>query len=210
MLASSIFAPQRLLSAVCCVSILRRSFGYTSSSYQRRASDNHPLLLSRRQMLNRELESEIRGIIFDMDGTLTEPHAIDFKAMYTRNGLVRKPGDDILTLIMQLPEPRRSDALKVIHEEEMLGCERMKMRPSMHTFLHAASKSNIQLALSTRNCDTAYQHFLKLASLPDNYFSPALHRDSLGTINKPDPQVAKHILNAWEIPEGILYKNCLW
>eukprot|EP01032_Pedospumella_encystans_P010798 gene10798-12593_t len=137
-----------------------------------------------------------------MDGTLTEPHAIDFKAMYTRNGLIRKPGDDILTLIMQLPEPRRSDALKVIHEEEMLGCERMKMRPSMHNFLHAASKSNIQLALSTRNCDTAYQHFLKLASLPDNYFSPALHRDSLGTINKPDPQVAKHILKAWEIPEG--------
>ncbi len=155
-------------------------------------------------MLNRELESEIRGIIFDMDGTLTEPHAIDFKAMYTRNGLIRKPGDDILTLIMQLPEPQRSAALKVIHEEEMLGCERMKIRPSMHNFLHAASKSNIRLALSTRNCDMAFQHFLQLANLPDNYFSPALHRDSLGNINKPDPQVAKHILNTWEIPEGAL------
>ena len=112
-----------------------------------------------------ELTSEIRGIIFDMDGTLTEPHAIDFKAMYTRNGLVRKPGDDILTLIMQLPEPQRTAALKVIHEEEMLGCERRMIRASMHKSLHAASSSKIQLALSTGNCDVA---------------CPALHRDSIG------------------------------
>lgn len=30
------------------------------------------------------------GVIFDMDGTLTEEHAIDFKAMYDRIGLVKR------------------------------------------------------------------------------------------------------------------------
>jgi hypothetical protein len=29
------------------------------------------------------------GVIFDMDGTLTEPGAIDFKAIYTRIGVTR-------------------------------------------------------------------------------------------------------------------------
>lgn len=43
------------------------------------------------------------GIIFDMDGTLTEPGAIDFEAMYSRNGLVRSATSDILTEISKLP-----------------------------------------------------------------------------------------------------------
>lgn len=30
------------------------------------------------------------GVIFDMDGTLTEEHSIDFKAMYDRIGLVKR------------------------------------------------------------------------------------------------------------------------
>lgn len=43
------------------------------------------------------------GIIFDMDGTLTEPGAIDFEAMYSRNGLERSATSDILTEISKLP-----------------------------------------------------------------------------------------------------------
>jgi len=168
----------------------------------RRASDNHPLLQTRRAMLNLDAKTEVRGIIFDMDGTLTEPDAINFKAMYERNGLTRVPGQDILTIISELPQPQRDAALRVIFEEEMSGCDRMKIRPSMHSFLQTAKKANIPLALSTRNCDVALLRFLQLADLPEQYFSPSLHRDSLNGINKPDPLVAKHVLDAWKIEPG--------
>lgn len=45
----------------------------------------------------------VAGIIFDMDGTLTEPGAIDFEAMYTRNSLKRHAQSDILNEVSLLP-----------------------------------------------------------------------------------------------------------
>lgn len=189
----------RLVSAAVVATSLVPSAALYST---RRASDLHPLLQTRRAMLNLDAKTEVRGIIFDMDGTLTEPDAINFKAMYERNGLTRIPGGDILTIISKLPQPQQDAALKVIFEEEMTGCDRMKIRPNMHNFLRAANNANIPVALSTRNCDAAYQRFLQLADLPVGYFSPALHRDSLAGINKPDPLVARHILDAWQIQPG--------
>ena len=195
-------ATNRILSACVVVCALRGGVAYSSSSMLLRASDNHPLISARRTMLNDELKKEVKGIICDMDGTLTDPDAIDFKAMYERNNIKRVPGGDILNLIDQLPPIEREAAMRVIYEEEMFGCDRMKLRPNMHLFLTGAKKKSIPVALSTRNCDHAYQRFLQLSGLSDDYFAPALHRDSLNGINKPDPAVAHHVLQAWEIPHS--------
>jgi beta-phosphoglucomutase-like phosphatase (HAD superfamily) len=74
---------------------------------------------------------------------------------------------------------------KVIVEEEMLGCERMVLRPHLGELLAAAESSGIRVALSTRNCEKAVQMFLTLAGLPSHTFAPSLHRDSLDGVNKP-------------------------
>jgi phosphoglycolate phosphatase-like HAD superfamily hydrolase len=145
----------------------------------------------------------IKGVIFDMDGTLTEPGSIDFAAMYSRNGLQRRHGSDILTLVNGLPtEQEREAAMQVILEEEVRGVERMMLRPHLHTLIESLCTANIRTALSTRNCLHAYDKFIERSVLPMHTFVPALHRDSLGGVNKPDPAVARHILDHWEIETG--------
>lgn len=146
---------------------------------------------------------KIKGVIFDMDGTLTEYGSIDFAAMYSRNGLKRRHGSDILTLVNNLPtEAERAAAMQIILEEEQLGIERMVLRPHLHSLLDHIDNLSLRVALTTRNCEYAYTKFIERANLPHTKFFPALHRDSLGGINKPDPAVARHILDHWEIKPG--------
>lgn len=139
------------------------------------------------------------AVIFDMDRTLTEPGAIDFDAMYTRNGLQREPNADIVTLINRLPEAERQAALQVVYEEEMKGCEKMILRADLHALMTRIADGKIRCALSTRNCEDGVHAFLYKAKMGAHCFSPMVSRDTLGGINKPDPRVVQHILSEWEI-----------
>ena len=146
-------------------------------------------------------KGHVSGVLFDMDGTLTMPGAIDFSKMYSRNGL-EKSGGDILTQIYAIADAdKRRIAMAVVEEEEELGCGRMTLRPDMRSLLLALHRSRIRVALSTRNCMPALAHFLQLADVSRSFFHPALTRDCLDGVNKPDPQVARHVLSAWEVEE---------
>jgi len=143
-----------------------------------------------------------------MDGTLTEPGAIDFSKMYSRNGLKKEDGD-MITQIQQMTDPaKRQAAWDVIIEEEMIGCERMQLRPKMSAMLAAMSDARMRVALSTRNCRDAYGRFLLLAKLEQGFFTPAITRDCLDGLNKPDPRVALHILEHWGSSEA--EKDSIW
>jgi pyridoxine kinase len=143
----------------------------------------------------------VLGVIFDMDGTLTEPGAINFSAMYKRTGLPSGHGD-ILSLIAKLSLEERQHALKIVYDEEMQGVARQVLRPSFQQLFVKMRQSKIRTALSTRNCAEAVAHFLQLAKIDRNLFLPALDRDSLNGINKPDPRVVKAILASWQVPVG--------
>lgn len=107
----------------------------------------------------------ISGVIFDMDGTLTEPGAIDFDAMYERAGLSRANGD-IITQIEAIEDlERKRSAYRVIVEEEMLGIERMRIREDAALLMTALRRARIRTAMSTRNCDVAIEKFLEAADL---------------------------------------------
>ena len=142
--------------------------------------------------------TRVSGVCFDMDGTLTEPGAIDFSQMYARNRLDRAAGD-ILTQIGKMEPAAQKGAMDIVMEEEARGCERMALRPRVRELLHALRRGRIRTALSTRNCMMAYERFMALLQCSDETFYPALTRDCLGGINKPDPEVGRHILQAWEI-----------
>jgi pyridoxal kinase len=146
--------------------------------------------------------SGLVGIIFDMDGTLTEPGAIDFPAMYRRIGLKKDPLiNDILKQVqLQLPtKEERENALRIIEEEELKGIEHMRLRPHLSELFDALQRARIRSALSTRNLEAALVDFTKKAALPPAALQPSLHRDSLNGINKPDPKVAEHIMSLWEV-----------
>jgi len=53
----------------------------------------------------------LKGVIFDIDGTLTGPGAIDFADMYIRTGMDPK-GGDIVTQVLYLQLPRSACALR--------------------------------------------------------------------------------------------------
>lgn len=58
---------------------------------------------------------KVKGICFDMDGTLTIP-ALDFAKMRELTGV--PDGKPILETVLQYPEPRRSEAMAVIKQVE--------------------------------------------------------------------------------------------
>ena len=153
--------------------------------------------------------SSVTGVIFDMDGTLTEPGAIDFAAMYTRNGLRRQDGD-MLAQIARIEDPaRRQAAMDVIIDEEMLGCERMRLRPGLAALLSEIKAARIRVAISTRNCRKAVDHFQQLAGLEQcEHIVPVITRGCLGGINTPDPRVAVHILEQWQLLPA--HKETVW
>lgn len=151
----------------------------------------------------------VSGVIFDMDGTLTVPHLINFHAMYERNGLKKTPGSDIFTLINNMPSAeQRQRAWAVLVEEEMIGCEKMEFRPHMHALLKGLQKARIRMAVSTRNCDLAFNKFLEKAELGTDVFCPSLTRESATGLNKPDPALARHIMRQWCIPAGM--ESTVW
>lgn len=156
------------------------------------------------------------GIIFDMDGTLTEPGAIDFPAMFRRLNITREsiPEGDLIGYIQNLPSvEERDEAWAMIEEEEMLACDRMVVRPDVLTVVAAIRRAKIRTAVATRNIEKAYERFLQQAGLATcqeqhAVFSPAVFRDSLGGVNKPDPKVAMHIMEDWKIPPRM--RSAVW
>lgn len=141
------------------------------------------------------IKGPVVGVIFDMDGTLTEPGAIDFKAMYDRNGLKRGDGD-IISQIQKINDASKvAKALAIIEDEEARGCDRMQLRSDAATVVSRLQEKKIHLAISTRNGVRSVETFS--TRFPEVSITQVLHRDSLGGVNKPDPAVVRHILRSW-------------
>jgi len=142
-------------------------------------------------------KGRVQGVILDMDGTLTMPGLIDFAAMMERNGLSKLDGS-ILSQLCAMNEDQRKFALDVIHDEERKGNEKLEIRNELKEFLSVLMAKRVRMAIATLNSELSVNHFLETAGIPPNTFSPAVNRDSLGGIMKPDPQVAVSILNEWD------------
>ncbi len=140
----------------------------------------------------------VKGIIVDMDGTLTQPGLIDFDAMFTRNGLSRENGSDILEQINNIENAaEKNNALSIIEDEEIKAMINCELRNELYDFISVVKNYRIRLGLSTRNSEAGLSHFMKYTGLPNHTFVPALHRDSLNGINKPDPSIVHHIYKIW-------------
>ncbi len=108
----------------------------------------------------RVVDAPVEGIIFDMDGTLTMPGAIDFSAMYKRCGFSRRDGDIILQIEALADEEARAAAYQIVVEEEMIGISNMVVRADVKLLMSELHARRIPTAISTRNCDVALNKFL--------------------------------------------------
>ena len=106
---------------------------------------------------NPEAFAEIKGIIFDMDGTLTLP-VLNFLEMKKRLNL--SPEMDILPTVLKLPPEEKARAMEIIKEFVEEGSRKLQLQPGLLDLLHFVAESGVKRAVMTRNSMVATQVFL--------------------------------------------------
>ncbi|KAL2506498.1 Haloacid dehalogenase-like hydrolase domain-containing protein [Abeliophyllum distichum] len=144
----------------------------------------------------------LRGVVFDMDGTLTVP-VIDFPAMY-RTVLGEKEylkiksenptGIDILHHIETWSPDKQKRAYEIIADFEKQGMDRLQIMPGASELCGFLDSRNIRRGLITRNVKEAVDLFhIRFGMI----FSPALSREFRPY--KPDPAPLLHICTTWGV-----------
>ncbi|KAG8072912.1 hypothetical protein GUJ93_ZPchr0006g45588 [Zizania palustris] len=146
----------------------------------------------------------LRGVVFDMDGTLTVP-VIDFPAMYREvlggdaaYAAARAAGGgsvDILHCIESWAPDEQRRAYEVIARFEQEGLDRLQIMPGASELCGFLDTKQIRRGLITRNVKSAVDLFHQRFGM---MFSPALSREFRPY--KPDPAPLLHICSTWDIP----------
>ncbi|XP_050373673.1 haloacid dehalogenase-like hydrolase domain-containing protein At2g33255 [Argentina anserina] len=146
--------------------------------------------------------ARLRGVVFDMDGTLTVP-VIDFAAMYravlgekeyVRIRAENPSGIDILHHIDTWSSDKQRKAYETIADFERRGLDRLQIMPGAAELCGFLESKNIRRGLITRNVKGAVDLFHERFRLS---FAPALSREFRPY--KLDPAPLLHICSAWEV-----------
>lgn len=137
----------------------------------------------------------LRGVVFDMDGTLTKPN-LDFGEMYRRCGV--DPVHDILEKVAEMPTGERERKLAIIEEMEEEGRQTLELMPGSTELISWLDSHGIPMAIVTRNTRST-TNVLTQKLLPPPlgaHFRPVITRDT-GFPPKPDPSAMTEIAKAW-------------
>lgn len=135
----------------------------------------------------------IRGLIFDLDGTLVDS-ALDFDLM--REEMELPPGR-ILESIAALPEKRAIQCMAILRRHEVAGAERATLLPGVDLLLRKAADRKIPVGIVTRNSRDISVAVLTRLNIRHDML---LARDD-GPI-KPDPWGVRLICEKWNVPAG--------
>ena len=159
------------------------------------------LLMMAARSLSTSSRRPLRGVVFDLDGTLTVPN-LDFKVMYERCGV--DPKDDILEAIAAMPDAEAATAAAIVEEMEEEGRRTLELTPGAREFAEWLARQGIPTALVTRNTRATIDHLHATLwkGLPP--FSPAISRDDAYE-PKPHPAALEAILATWDVlPEEVV------
>mmetsp|Transcript_44157 Transcript_44157/g.140539 ORF Transcript_44157/g.140539 Transcript_44157/m.140539 type:complete len:211 (-) Transcript_44157:309-941(-) len=132
----------------------------------------------------------LKGVVFDMDGTLTEA-ILDFSEIRRRIGI--PPGADILTEVHGWDcEDRKAEAFRTIDEVEEDARQRMTLMPGCEELCQFLERQGVPRGLITRNTSRGVD---ALHARSPHIFSPALSREFRPY--KPDPAALLHICSVW-------------
>lgn len=132
----------------------------------------------------------IKGVVFDMDGTLTVP-CIDFQEMRRRVGVEE---GDILHVIHGWPEDKQEEAFRKIAEIEEEALEKLQVMPGAVELCATLDEKKTPRALVTRNVSSSVKFFHDTA-FPLPPFHPSISRE--WKPYKPDPASLHHIADCW-------------
>lgn len=137
--------------------------------------------------------SHLKGIIFDMDGTLVDS-GLDFTAMRADMGL--KPNIPILEQLDELSQADRAKKEVILHRHELEGAQRASMIDGADRLLQALAKEGRPMAIVTRNSTDTTRRTLKFLNI-GHYFDIIICRDD--GPHKPDPWAILDICRRWNL-----------
>eukprot|EP01113_Clastostelium_recurvatum_P005814 TRINITY_DN12609_c0_g1_i2.p1 TRINITY_DN12609_c0_g1~~TRINITY_DN12609_c0_g1_i2.p1 ORF type:complete len:216 (-),score=56.82 TRINITY_DN12609_c0_g1_i2:84-731(-) len=144
----------------------------------------------------------LRGVIFDMDGTLTVP-CLDFKGMRQKLGII-KEGVDVLVEVAGWPEEERARGMQVIEDIEAEGRMKLAVQPGALELFNFLEEKDMKRAILTRNSQHSITHFVEKAGLAESYWHALVSRDF--TPCKPHPAGVLHIASQWGMkPHEIIF-----
>lgn len=142
----------------------------------------------------------LKGIVFDMDGTLTVP-VIDFRTMHRRvlgddhPDVVSGSPIDILHEISRWSPEKQTRAYSIITEMEKDANGKLEIMPGAKEVCELLDLKQIRRGLITRNTMDSVDFFHSQFGLKK--FEPALSREFKPY--KPSPSPLLHICNAWGV-----------
>ncbi len=141
---------------------------------------------------NGQYAARVRGIIFDLDGTLVEQH-LDFEAMRREIGLPF--GTPLLEALDRMAGDEKAAALSIIHRHELIAAETARLNPGVAEFLARLDGLGVRRAVLSRNMRVAVDRVLERCGC---VFDPVLGREDAPY--KPDPQGIWSICETWALP----------
>jgi len=135
-----------------------------------------------------------RAVLFDMDGTLTEP-MLDFPRIKADMGIGSRP---ILEALVEMNAAARAAAEAILLGHEAHAAENSRLNPGCRELLAWLDDQKIPTALITRNSRRSVKIVLERHGLN---FGVIVARED-GPF-KPDPFPLKHACRALSIPEHL-------
>jgi HAD superfamily hydrolase (TIGR01549 family) len=135
-------------------------------------------------------------VVFDLDGTLTKPNAIDFASMRSRCNAPK--GVDILSHIeSHEDETKRSELHKIVEEEENKGLDRLELQEHCDDLFDYLAKSKTKCGILTRNNDAVMMKSVEKMKRGATAFEIMLSRSFQPT--KPSPAPLEHIAKHFSV-----------
>ncbi|KAK5120749.1 hypothetical protein LTR85_006107 [Meristemomyces frigidus] len=147
---------------------------------------------------------KLKGIVFDMDGTLCEPQNYMFGEMRQAVGIPKEV--DILDHIHSLSDSEQVEAFEKIKAIESEAMAKQVPQAGLVTLMEYLDEHGIRKGICTRNFDTPVAHLLS-THLPGhiNAFAPIITREFRPP--KPSPAGILHIAHAWGITDNASVPN---
>ncbi|KAL4932763.1 putative haloacid dehalogenase-like hydrolase [Aspergillus undulatus] len=146
---------------------------------------------------NREASNapQLKGIVFDVDGTLCLPQNYMFGKMREALGISKSV--DILHHIRNLPtDDQRLEASNKVKAIEREAMKHQEPQPGLVELMEYLRDREIKRALCTRNFEKPVTTLLQ-NHLPEHVFMPIITRETPGLLPKPDPAGILHIAAEW-------------
>ncbi len=127
----------------------------------------------------------IKGVLFDFDGTLTFPGALDFPAIKERLGC--PPDEPVLEYLETQPATRRAELTKILEDIEEGAARTSRPNNSAEKCLYVLKEKGFRLGILTRNkLSSVHQALKNFEGISISDFAAVITREV--SLPKPHPE----------------------